>query len=233
METQFDCSLFSASEASQALAFAIEYDDPARPAQTPDKENYMNSIVVRIEPQDVLFILSATKPEIATRSFAEALARRTALSAIEKDIPAGVELALSARQLDQIPPEIENRLPDFYMDGNRAWLVRTGESSCSRRSTVIFPSARLRIVASPSRSLEVRLQGSYRFPESEILLGGVNPNHAPYSVTSLNSCNFWLLVVAFPILATSGGDALEARRKRDRSLARAEAREFGAPPDAG
>ena len=91
----------------------------------------MNSIVVRIEPQDVLFILilSATEPEMATRSFAEALARRTALSAIEKDIPAGVELALSARQLDQIPPEIENRLPDFYMDGNRAWLVGTSKSS--------------------------------------------------------------------------------------------------------
>jgi hypothetical protein len=128
METQFDCSLFSTSEASQAVAFAIEYSDPARPAQTADGEDYMNSIVVRIEPQDVLFILNATEPEMATRSFAEALARRTALSAIEKDIPAGIELALSARQLDQIPPEIENRLPDFYMDGNRAWLVGTGKT---------------------------------------------------------------------------------------------------------
>ena len=128
METQFDYSLFSTSEASQAVAFAIEYNDPSRPAQTADGENYMNSIVVRIEPQDVLFILKATEPEMATRSFAEALARRTALSAIEKDIPAGIELALSARQLDQIPPEIENRLPDFYMDGNRAWLVTTGKT---------------------------------------------------------------------------------------------------------
>jgi hypothetical protein len=128
METQFDCSLFSTSEASQAVAFAIEYNDPMRPALTADGENYMNSIVVRIEPQDVLFILNATEPEMATRSFAEALARRTALSAIEKDIPAGIELALSARQLDQIPPEIENRLPDFYMDGNRAWLVGTGKT---------------------------------------------------------------------------------------------------------
>lgn len=127
METQFDCSLFSTSETSQAVAFAIEYNDPARSAQTASGERYINSIVVRIEPQDVLFILNATEPEIATRSFAEALARRTALSAIEKDIPAGIELALSARQLDQIPPEIENRLPDFYMDGNRAWLVGTGK----------------------------------------------------------------------------------------------------------
>jgi hypothetical protein len=129
MDTQLDCSLFSASEASQAVNFAIEYNDPARLAQTPGGANHVNSIVVRIEPQDVLFILSATEPETATRSFAEALARRTALSAIEKDIPAGVELALSARQLDEIPPEIENRLPDFYMNGNRAWLVGTGTGS--------------------------------------------------------------------------------------------------------
>jgi hypothetical protein len=64
METQFDWSLFSTSEASQAVAFAIEYNDPARPAQTADGENYLNSIVVRIEPQDVLFILKATEPEI-------------------------------------------------------------------------------------------------------------------------------------------------------------------------
>ena len=129
MDTQLGCSLFSASESSQAVNFAIEYNDPARLAQTPDGANHVNSIVVRIEPQDVLFILSATEPETATRSFAEALARRTALSAIEKDIPAGVELDLSARQLDQIPPEIENRLPDFYMNGNRAWLVGAGMGS--------------------------------------------------------------------------------------------------------
>jgi hypothetical protein len=153
METQFDRSLFSASEASQTVAFAIEYNDPARPAQSPDEGNHMNSILVRIEPQDVLFILSATEPENATRSFAEALARRTALSAIEKDIPAGVELALSARELDQIPPEIENRLPDFYMNGNRAWLVGTGIQQSSSVGAA-------RILATSSHSLEARLQGS-------------------------------------------------------------------------
>jgi hypothetical protein len=150
METQFDCSLFSTSEASQAMAFAIEYNDPA---QTANGETYMSSIVVRIEPQDVLFILNATEPERATRSFAEALARSTALSAIEKDIPAGIELALSARQLDQIPPEIENRLPDFYMDGNRAWLVGTGIQQSSSVGAA-------RILATSSHSLEARLQGS-------------------------------------------------------------------------
>jgi hypothetical protein len=42
---------------------------------------------------------------------------------LKKDIPAGAELSLSAKQIDCIPPEIENRIPDFYMNGNKAWLV--------------------------------------------------------------------------------------------------------------
>lgn len=123
METQFDPTLVSALHSSQAVNFAIEYNNPGRLEQTAAEGSHRHSIVVRVEPQDVLFILSATEPERATRSFAEALAKRTALSAIEKDVPAGFELALSARQIEQIPPEIEERLPDFYMNGNRAWMV--------------------------------------------------------------------------------------------------------------
>ena len=107
---------------SQPNVFAIDFSDPGKVTPFPGG-NYHQSIVVRIEPQDVLFILSATEPEGATRSFAEALAKQTALSAIEKDIPVGVELTLSAKEIDRVPPEIENRLPDFWMNGNKAWLV--------------------------------------------------------------------------------------------------------------
>jgi hypothetical protein len=57
------------------------------------------------------------------------MAKWTALSVLEKDIPTGVELPLSAKQLDRLPPEIENRLPDFCMNGNKAWLVGPGEIS--------------------------------------------------------------------------------------------------------
>jgi hypothetical protein len=113
---------FAASPMSQPNVFAIDFSDPGKVAPFPGG-SYRQSIVVRIEPQDVLFILSATEPEGATRSFAEALAKQTALSAIEKDIPIGVELTLSAKEIDRVPPEIENRLPDFWMNGNKAWLV--------------------------------------------------------------------------------------------------------------
>jgi hypothetical protein len=120
METNH--SGFSASPSSQPVVFSIDFSDPGKIVPS-FPGGYRQSIVVRIEPQDVLFILSATDPEGATRSFAEALAKRTALSAIEKDVPLGLELTLSAKQIDRVPPEIENRLPDFFMNGNNAWLV--------------------------------------------------------------------------------------------------------------
>jgi hypothetical protein len=44
---------------------------------------------------------------------------------------------------------------------------------------------------------------------------------------------FSRLWTAFSILATLDANALDGRRKRDRRLARAEARELGAPPDTG
>ena len=124
METELGKS--SAPKASQPVVYAIDFGDPGAVALTDPEASRRRSIIVRIEPENVLFILTATEPERATRSFAEALAKQTALCAIEKDIPSGVELSLSAKQIDQIPPEIENRLPDFYMNGNNAWLVGPG-----------------------------------------------------------------------------------------------------------
>jgi hypothetical protein len=41
----------------------------------------------------------------------------------EKDFPNGVEPSLSAEQIDYVPDEFENRLPDFCVNGNKAWLV--------------------------------------------------------------------------------------------------------------
>jgi hypothetical protein len=108
----------AASTAPQPIVFAIETASPSAPAGS-----RRQAIVVRIEPQDLLFILSTPEPESATRTFAEALAKRTALSALEKDMPSGVELSLSARQIDRVPPEIEDRLPDFWMNGNKAWVL--------------------------------------------------------------------------------------------------------------
>lgn len=112
----------SAFTAPQPIVFAVNFSDPET---TPSASagNRRQAIVVRIEPQDLLFILSTPEPESARITFAEALAKRTALSAVEKDMPSGVELSLSARQIDRVPPEVENRLPDFWMNGNKAWVL--------------------------------------------------------------------------------------------------------------
>jgi hypothetical protein len=80
------------------------------------------SIVV-IELEEVGFKLRPAEPEIAKDNIAESLARQIALMAVEKDLPRGIELSFSAKRIDQIPPECENRLPDFWVDGNDVWFV--------------------------------------------------------------------------------------------------------------
>ena len=93
------------------------------------------SIVV-IELEEVGFKLSPPEAERAKDNFAESLAQQIALMAVEKDLPRGIELSLSAKRIDQIPPECENRLPDFCVDGNDVWFVdpprHTAEFSPSR-----------------------------------------------------------------------------------------------------
>ena len=92
-----------------------------------EPEPYMEGIggwqgYVRIEAEDVLFTLGATEPKRATTAFAKALAQQTALLAIEKYFPNGVEPSLCTRQIDHLPVEFENRLPDLCVNGNTAWL---------------------------------------------------------------------------------------------------------------
>lgn len=143
MDTQSDHSHLTAPGTPQSILFAVDFGDPGALAPTALGGSAGHSIVVRIEPEDVLFILGATEPEIATKTFAEALAKRTALSAVEKDLPSGVELPVSAKQIDRIPPEIENRLPDFYMNGNKAWLVGRGTAALVRSQETEVRSQKL------------------------------------------------------------------------------------------
>jgi hypothetical protein len=125
MESHVDDSYFSASKGHGPFVFVVDFSDPRaiEPAASAGKGRH--SIVVQIEPEDALFALSAMEPERATRTFAEALAQQTAFLVIEKDFPNGVEpsLSLSAEQIDHIPAEFENRLPNLCVNGNNAWLV--------------------------------------------------------------------------------------------------------------
>ena len=123
MENQVSDWYFSASKGPRPFVFVINFSDPRQiePAASAGKDRH--SIVVRIEPEDVFFTLSAMEPERVTRTFAEALAQQTAFLAIEKDFPNGVEPSLFAEQIDHIPAEFANRLPDLCVNGNDAWLV--------------------------------------------------------------------------------------------------------------
>ena len=123
MESQVDDSHFSSPKGPGPFVFVIAFSDPRaiEPAAPAGKGRH--SIVVQIEPEDAFFTLSVMDPGRATRTFAEALAQQTAFLAIEKEFPNGVEPSLAAEQIDHIPAEFENRLPDLCVNGNNAWLV--------------------------------------------------------------------------------------------------------------
>jgi hypothetical protein len=107
----------------RSFVFVIDFSDPRAIEPAAFAGKCRHSIVVRIEVEDDLFAFSAAEPERATRTFAEVLAQQTALLAIEKDFPNGVEPCFSAKQIDHLPPEFDNRLADFCVNGNNAWLV--------------------------------------------------------------------------------------------------------------
>ena len=123
METRVDDSYFSSSKGSGPFVFVIDCSDPSATEPAASAGKCRPSIVVRIELEDALFTLTAMEPEKATRTFAEALAKQTAFLAIEKDYPNGIEPSLSAEQIDHIPAEFENRLPDLCVNRNNAWFV--------------------------------------------------------------------------------------------------------------
>jgi hypothetical protein len=109
------------TKGTRSFVFGIDYTDPQAVEPAPSAGKATHSIVVRVE--DVPSTFGATGPKIATTNFAEALAQQTALLAIEKDFPNGVEPSLSTRQIDHLPVELETRLPDLCVNGNKAWLV--------------------------------------------------------------------------------------------------------------
>lgn len=133
MESRVDDLCFSSAETPGTFVFVIDFCNPGAGEPTASAGKDRHAIVVRVEPEFPLFTLSATELERATRTFAEALAQEIAFLIIEKDFPNGVEPSLSAEQIDHIPAEFENRVPDLCVNGNNAWLVdpRPGNAELS------------------------------------------------------------------------------------------------------
>jgi hypothetical protein len=128
METNVASPRFANSPVRQSILFAIDLNFPHPVEEDAREGGHRYSIFVRIESEEVLFVSNAIEVE-RTGTYAQALAEHIAFSAIEKDVPSGVEFSLSAKQIDCIPPELEGRVPNFCMDGNDAWLIeaRTSE----------------------------------------------------------------------------------------------------------
>ena len=83
--------------------------------------------------------------------FPELLAQQVAQLAVEKDFPEGMEAALSAKQIGYLPSEVENRLPDFCVDGNDCWLVHADKVE---EELLCVPSSEALACSGPHHSID-------------------------------------------------------------------------------
>jgi hypothetical protein len=67
---------FAVSTATLPFVFAIDFSDPFTIGPVASRGKAINSVVVRIEPEDVLFTSSVAEPWRARKTFAESLARQ-------------------------------------------------------------------------------------------------------------------------------------------------------------
>jgi hypothetical protein len=141
------------SRKNRALVFIVELVNSGASKPVVFAERSGESIVVRIQLEDVNFRFGATQTESATGEFAELLAQQVALLALEKDFPQGTEPSLSAQQIDYIPLELENRLPDFCVNENEAWFCRPSEE----RSFSLLGRARAPMGGDPATELKQRV----------------------------------------------------------------------------
>ena len=123
MESQADDTYSSFSKGPGAFVFVIDFSDPKAIGPAAPAGKGIHSIVVQIEPEDASFYIKRDGPSKSDKNFCGGDCKTDSVLAIEKDFPSGVEPSLSAEQIDHIPAEFENRLPDLCVNGNNAWLV--------------------------------------------------------------------------------------------------------------
>ena len=106
------------------FVFKVSFNwPPGFDAETHDLPVDGHSVLVEVEPEDVVAITIPGSSGEAARHFAEETARRAALETIQKDLPEGVEPVCLVVPVNRLPGELRRRAPTLHTCGVRAWLV--------------------------------------------------------------------------------------------------------------
>lgn len=103
--------------------FKVSFDWPLGfDEETHDLPLDSRSVLVEVEPDEVVATGLPGTSDDAARHSAEETARRAALEAIQKDLPEGVEPVCLVMAVNRLPGAAGQRAPTFHTPGARAWL---------------------------------------------------------------------------------------------------------------
>jgi hypothetical protein len=106
-----------------AYLFEVVFRDIPVPGETQVSSSSDRSIIIEVEPENV--VLSAIPLSLGetARQSAKELAPQLAMQVVQKDLPHGFEPAFSVTEIDQLPVALHLCPPKFQGNRFRAWLT--------------------------------------------------------------------------------------------------------------
>ena len=98
---------------SGPLTFRIDFAYRQTRAAGDFTKQGRRSIIVRLQLEEGFCPATVIDPEESATLFAESMAQQVALLAVEKDFADGFVFSPTISEIDELPAEIENRLPDL------------------------------------------------------------------------------------------------------------------------
>jgi hypothetical protein len=91
-----------------------------------EPQNYLvsdRSVILEVEPESIFTPTTYLPSGEAAREWAKELAPQLAMQVVQKDLPHGFEPRYSVREIDQLPPDLDQRPAEFNGNQFRAWLL--------------------------------------------------------------------------------------------------------------
>ena len=114
----------NAMERSSTFLFEVVFRGTSgSPGESHDSRIRNQSVIVEVEPDNIVKEAAFPSSGDAAREYAKELAPQVAIQVVQKDLPHGFEPAYSVTEIDRLPGHLDHRPPKFHGIRFRAWLL--------------------------------------------------------------------------------------------------------------
>jgi hypothetical protein len=108
-------------DATNTFLFEVVFTDFPQVGETTGTPASERSIIVEVDPDNVVETTISPASSDGARRYAKELAPQLAMQVVQKDLPHGFEPAYSVVEIERLPRDLVLRTPKFQGDRFRAW----------------------------------------------------------------------------------------------------------------